>query len=269
MSTTAYPTGHPLAARIWSKRIVREAMKETFSYKFMGEGSNNLIQVFDETQKGAGDKIRVPLRMQLTGRGVDENDALEGNEEALVTHYDDVVINDLAHAARSKVTIDAQRVPFSVREECRQGISDWYADRLDTIAAFQLAGYSDMADTIYTGNQLALAPLGNGVATDGTKRWIYGDANTGTLTEASISAAQTFSLSVLDRCVNIAKTTSPLIRPIKVGGSTFYVCFLHPDSVRDLRTNTNTGQWLDIQKAAMMGGEIENNPIFTGAYTIH
>jgi hypothetical protein len=39
--------------------------------------------------------------------------------------------------------------------------------------------------------------------------------------------------------------------------------------VRDLRTNTNTGAWLDIQKAAMQGGEIEENPIFTGALGVY
>jgi len=33
-----------------------------------------------------------------------------------------------------------------------------------------------------------------------------------------------------------------------------------------MRTNTSTGQWLDIQKSAMQGGEINDNPIFDGAY---
>lgn len=33
----------------------------------------------------------------------------------------------------------------------------------------------------------------------------------------------------------------------------------------DLRTSTSTGQWLDIQKAAMMGGQITKNPIYSGA----
>jgi N4-gp56 family major capsid protein len=41
--------------------------------------------------------------------------------------------------------------------------------------------------------------------------------------------------------------------------------FLHPFQEYDLRTNTATGQWLDIQKAAMQGGEITKNPIFNGA----
>ena len=32
-----------------------------------------------------------------------------------------------------------------------------------------------------------------------------------------------------------------------------------------MRTNSSTGQWLDVQKAAMMGGQVTNSPIYTGA----
>jgi hypothetical protein len=39
--------------------------------------------------------------------------------------------------------------------------------------------------------------------------------------------------------------------------------------VKDLRTQTNTGDWLDIQKAAMSGGDIETNPIFSGALGVY
>jgi hypothetical protein len=47
------------------------------------------------------------------------------------------------------------------------------------------------------------------------------------------------------------------------------VTFLHPYQVTDLRTNTATGQWLDIQKAAMTGGEVEDNPIFDGSLGVY
>lgn len=272
MATTDFPVNHPLAVKIWSKKIAREALKETMASKFMGTSSNNLIQVFDDTSKGSGDRIRVPLRMQLSGRGVGETEALEGNEEALSTFFDDVVINDLAHAVRSKVTIDAQRVPFSVREECRMGIQDWYADRIDTSLANQLAGFTGQADTLYTGLNAPVAPS---VGTGANRRWIIRSAGAtpGTegdhTAETSLSTTDTFSLRLLDRAVAIAKTSSPLIRPIKVGSQSYYVCFLHPWQVRDLRTNTNTGDWLDLQKSAMSGGEIQENPIFTGALGVY
>lgn len=232
----------------------------------MGKSSNSLIQVFDDTSKGAGDRITVPLRMQLSGRGAGETDMLEGNEEALTTFNDSLVINDLAHAVRVKTRIDAQRVPFSVREEARLGIQDWYSERIDTAMANQLTGYTDQTDVLYNGNNAALAAS---TGTGADRRIILGDGNAGTLTEASISASQTFSLSILDRAVNIAKTTSPLIRPVTVGSSRYYCAFLHPDQVRDLRTNTNTGSWLDLQKAVLQGGEIEDNPIFTGALGVY
>jgi len=268
MATTDYPVGHPLAVKLWSKKIAREALKETMAMKFMGTSSNNLIQVFDDTSKGSGDRIRVPLRMQLSGRGVGETEALEGNEEALSTYYDDVVINDLAHAVRIKTTIDAQRVPFSVREESRLGIQDWYADRIDQSLANQLAGNTAQSDTLYTGNNSAVAPS-SGTLND--RRWIIRqqDDETDHSTEASLSTTDTFSLKLLDRAVAIAKTSSPLIRPIKVGAQSYYVCFLHPWQVKDMRTSTNTGDWLDLQKTAMSGGEIAENPIFTGALGVY
>jgi N4-gp56 family major capsid protein len=53
------------------------------------------------------------------------------------------------------------------------------------------------------------------------------------------------------------------MRRCKVGGQSWRaVAILHPYQVRDLRTNTSTGQWLDIQKAAGVRGP--QNPIFNG-----
>ena len=269
MAALDYPVGHPLAVKLWSKKIAREALKATFASKFMGESSNSLIQVFDETEKGAGDRIRVPLRMQLTGRGVTGTQTLEGNEENLVTYQDDLLIEDLAHAVRGKMRIDAQRVPFSVREEMKDGIVDWYADRLDTWAANTLTGFTGQSDVIYTGNNATTAPT----VTAGNTRHIIIDNDSGVSShtaESSLSTTDTFSLTLLDMAVNIAKTATPLIRPIKVGSQEYFVCFVHPNQVKSLRSGSAAaGSWFDIQKAAMTGGEIEDNPIFTGALGVY
>lgn len=84
-----------------------------------------------------------------------------------------------------------------------------------------------------------------------------------------MSTTNTFKLAYIDRAKNLAKTTSPTIRPIRVGAQDYYVCFLHPNQVRAMRADTNTGEWLDLQKSALQGGEIENNPIFTGALGVY
>lgn len=78
------------------------------------------------------------------------------------------------------------------------------------------------------------------------------------------------SYSDIDRCVAQAKTLSPLIRPIKIEGEDHYAMFLHPYQVFQLRKQGSTsGQYIDIQKAAMTGGLIKDNPILTGALGIY
>ena len=83
--------------------------------------------------------------------------------------------------------------------------------------------------------------------------------------DQSVSTTSVFTLSLLDKAVERTRTLTPGIRAVKVGGKDTYVAFLHPYQVTDLRTNTSTGQWLDIQKSVISGGETEDNPILDGS----
>ena len=258
MAATSYGVNHPLAVKIWARKLFQEALKATYSSKFMGEGDSAMIQKKGELSKGPGDKITYGLRMQLSGAGVQGDATLEGNEEALVTYSDSIFINQLRHAVRSGGKMSEQRVPFSVREEARAGLQDWWADRIDTAVFNHLGGYSLQTDTRYTGNNTVTNAttkvLPSGVTSD----------------EASISTTDTFLLTSLDAAVEKAKTASPLIRPLRMGGEEYFVCFLHPYQVYNLRTNTNTGQWLDIQKSALQSGQrFADNPIWTGALGVY
>jgi N4-gp56 family major capsid protein len=257
MTTTAYGVGHPLAVKLWQRKLFQEALKQTWMSKFFGKDSNSMIQIKDDTSKGPGDRLTIGLRMQLSGSGVEGDGTLEGNEEALTTYTDNLLINQLRHAVRSDGKMSEQRVPFSIREEARTGLQDWWSDRIDTAFFNQLAGNTAVSDTKYTGHNATVAPTA-------TTNWILVNS-TATETEVgSASASNKMVLSFIDACVEKAKTNSPAIRPIKVSGEDKYVMFLHPYQVYDLRTNTNTGQWLDIQKAVYNGAK-GNNPIYSGA----
>jgi N4-gp56 family major capsid protein len=254
MATTDYGVNHPLAVKHWSKDLMVQALKRTHALQFMGKDSNSVVQIKTELNKAAGDRIRFGLRMQLNGDGIRGDSVLEGNEEDLVTYSQDIYIDQLRHAVRSGGKMSEQRVPFSVRSEARDGLADWWADRIDTSFFNQLCGVSTQTDIRFTGMQVPVAPDAGHV--------IYAPSHTA---ETSISTTDVFSLSLIDYAVEVAKTASNTIRPIRVGGDKKYVMFLHPYQVTDLRTNTSTGQWLDIQKAAMNGGRVSGNPIFTGA----
>ncbi len=269
MASTEYGVNHPLAVKLWSRRLFHEVIKETWVGKFMGEDSNSMIQIQPEPSKGPGDRVRLGLRMLLTGAGIQGDDTLEGNEEALVTYTDDLLINQLRHATRSKGKMSEQRVPFSVREENRMALRDWWTERIEVWAANHLACNTAQTDTRYTGNNAT-------VTVDANHLIIAGPNGAGSTAETSISATTSIgtgnylTLTDIDRAVARAKTLSPKIRPIRMNGSDYYVMFLHPYQVYGLRNDqAAANSWGTLQRAAIQGGQITGNPIFTGALGVY
>lgn len=258
MAVTTYGTNNALAVKLWSKKLSVEALKATWAAKFMGATSDDMLVIKDETQKSAGDKITYGLRMQLSGNGVSGDGTLEGNEEALTTYSDALFIDQLRHAVRSSGRVSQQRVPFDVREEALSGLRDWWADRIDAAAFNQLCGNTVVTDTRFTGMNATIAPDANHYKN------VAGGSD-----DSGLGSSNTFSLTMLDKAVEAAKTATPAIRPVKVQGKSYYLAFLHPYQVTDLRTSTSTGQWLDIQKAAMTGGMVNDNPIFDGSLGVY
>jgi len=274
MASTSYGVNDALAVKLWAKELAHEAVKATEIYPLIGPDSNSVIQEKTETKKGAGDRVTIGLRMQLRGDGFTESDVAEGNGEALTTYADNLFINELGHVVgvRSENTIDAQRVSFDLREEAKDGLVDWWARRISVAFFNQVCGNTATSGTTapssvkFTGLNATIAP-----ATGRILRFDTGGAGASIANDETVNTTTTavFGLNLIDKCVELAKTGGstglPKIRPIRIEGGEHYVMYLHPIQVTSLRTTTSTGQWLDIQKAAMTGGEISQNPIFSGA----
>ena len=258
MATTDYPLNHPLAVKLWSEKLFREALYATEAAKFMSSGTDNIFQLLNDTEKGAGDKITYGLRMQLSADGVQGDATLEGNEEALTTYSDAILINQVRNAVRSSGKMSEQRVKFSVRKEAMMGLADWWAGRIDTSLFNQLAGNTAQTNTLYTGNNSTVAPDSNHI--------YYANGVASEAAVASASASNIMKLKFIDYAVEKARTTTPLIRPVKVGGEDKFVLFMHEYHVTDLRTDASTaGNWFDIQGKALQGGLGTKSPLYTGA----
>lgn len=262
---TAWGTNHPYAVKLWSKKLFHDVIGEEFFSTFMGEGAENLVQLKMDAAKAAGDTVHVGLRALLAGDGIQGDNTLEGSEEAMSVFRDSVTLNQIRHAVRSDGKMSEQRVPFSVREEARSGLKDWWTERLQITLANHLTGNTGQGNTLYTGNNATVAPTA-------TSRIIAGGGHG---TEASLSATDTHAISLadLDRAVTIAKTaisgTRERIRPVSVDGKKMYVVFLHPYAIRKLRANAGTGNFVDIEKQVLAGGKISDNPLMTRASFIY
>jgi N4-gp56 family major capsid protein len=252
MAYTSYGLNDSLTVKLWAKGLSVEALKATEIAPLIGDDKDSIIYRKTETSKGAGDRVTCGLRMQLSGDGFTENDTAEGNGESLTTYSDNIVINELGHVVgvKSQNTIDAQRVPFDMRSEARDGLADWWAKR-NSVAFFNhVCGYTVQSDTKYTGLNTVVAPSSTRIIRAGSQA-----------TDQALTSNDKFTLDLIDKAKETAETATPKIRKPKGG----YVIYLHDYQVTDLRINTSTGQWLDIQKAAVMGGQQTKNPIFNGA----
>lgn len=221
---------------------------------------NNAVQLLDETQKSPGDTVKVDLINVIDTPGVMGDDIVSGNEVALNTFQSSLVIDQLRIPVLVKGAMSQQRVPFGMRDNARDQEALWWRQRVDVSFINQMAGNTAQTNVAYTGMNATLAP-NNGVANAGT--WLTAGGVAG---ESSLGATNTMSLTILNQAKAIAQTATYPIRPIKFkGGLEVYVCIMHPFQMRDLKNSFGPGEWGDIQLAAMKGGEISNNPLFTGA----
>lgn len=264
MANTTFSTSHTLTPTIWAKELARETIRRTFIGKFIGQGDDALVVEKVDLKKQAGDTIRCGLRMQLSGEGVQGDATLEGNEESMQFFNDSLIVDQLRHAVRINGRMTEQRALYNLRSEAKTALADWYADRYDTAFFNHIAGYTVQTDTKYTGN--------NAIVAASTNRILRVN---GAASDSALTSADTFSLEWVDYARELAEvsssadSTGPLVRPVMVDGEPMYVMFLHDYQVTDLRTSTSTGQWLDIQRAAMQGGDVSKNPIFTGALGVY
>ncbi len=275
MAVRTYGVNDPLTNKLYSKRLAVESIQETYVQRFMGTNPYSLCQVRNETQRGAGDRITIGLRLSLNGAGVIGGNTLEGNEEAFRTQDDSIIIDKLRHATRVKGqgSISQQRVPFDLREEGLDDLAQWWSDRKDRWFANQLCGNtagdgtsgdeSFGTDIRYTGLQATVAP-------DSDHILRFAGTADDTALDALTSASTLMKLRHIDVAVENAKRANPLIRPIKIGGKNYYVMFIHTISATDLRLDAETaGNWFDIQSKAMQGGDIAGNPIFDGSLGVY
>jgi N4-gp56 family major capsid protein len=262
MATTTFAVNDAMAVKLYAKKVA-EAERDTSDVaKLMGESDDDIIQVKRDTSKGPGDQVTFALRARLSGKGFTAGQKAEGNAESLTFYSDAVVINELGQTVgvRSKNTIDSQRVPFNLREEGKNGLVQWWKDRKSISVFNHACGYtlanteSATSGSVYTGLNTVVAPSSD--------RQIWAGSAT---SDATLTSADTFTVSLIDRAKERAMVGNNIIRPTMVGGSPKHVMYLDPAQVTSLRTNAGAGGWLDIQKAAMQGGQVTKNPIYTGA----
>ena len=249
MGKTTFTTDDALTKKLWDEALFRDAVKESYFTRFMGEGSDNIVQVKNALTKSKGDKVTFGIRMRLTGTGVTDGQALEGAEEELTTYSDDVTIHQYRHAVRDNGALDRQRAMFSIDEESRSALADWGSEKID-----QLAFDAILASPTRIFYKTSTGSTSTTTASTAKSALTAAD---GKLTPAMVSYIKAYAKT------GGGRTIVP-IRPVKVDGKEYYVLLVHPDCIYDWKVDPTVQQFL--REAEVRG---PSNPLFTGAVAVY
>lgn len=266
MAYTAFGLNDSETVKLWEK-MLHQSERDTLDIApLMSKSDQAIIHIKEPTEKGAGDRVTFTLRTRLTQKGITSSGTAEGNAEALSTYTDAILIDELLCnvGSKSEFTIDAQRVPFNLRMECKDAAAQWWRDRKAETFFNHVCGYTPKntsgatSGIEYTGNNTVTAPAG----ATGLVRHIWaGTAST----DEGLTSSDTFIISMIDRAVESARTGNRMVVPVRVGGHDKYVVYISERQSRQLRTSSTTGGWNDITKFAFSGVDVKKNPLYTGA----
>lgn len=269
MARTIVGVNDAKAVKKWSGLLAYDtSQKSYFNQRFMARGSEAEvpIQILTDLESDAGEQISYDLLAELKMAPVEGEDILEGKEEAQKFYTDQIYIDQARCGVNTGGRMTRKRTLHNLREKAKRQQSSWWARLMDELLFIYLSGARGV-------NPNFLLPLGytgranNGLVTPDSNHTLYGNDATAF---NNIDSNDKFDLRLVDRAKTRADsqgggaTNIPVLQPCKIDGNETFVLVMHTFQEDDLRSNTSTGQWLDIQKAAA-AAEGRNNPLFKGS----
>lgn len=266
MSQTVVAFGDPKAQKRWSANLAVDTRKKSyFENRFIGTDDNAVIQRKTELETGAGDRISFDLCVQMRNRPTYGDQRLEGKEESLKFYTDEVIIDQVRHAASAGGKMSRKRTAHDMRMIAKNRLGDYFSRLVDELFFMYLSGARGINQDFIEGTDYTGFADNSFDAPDASHQ-LYGGSAT---SKASLTSGDKMTTTVIEKAINKAEMMQALdpkvanMVPVTNGADNQYVLLMSPFQEYDLRTNSTTGQWLDIQKAAATA-EGRKNPIFLG-----
>lgn len=255
MSAFLVDVSDPATVNLWEGQLDREVRAKDplldDESGLAGAGQGSLLQIRDDLNSEAGSHIRTKIRYQLKGRGRGGEEVLKGHEEDYKFATDNVYVNVLRHAFNVGSPMAQQFVKEDVMNEGRDGLADWMATRLSLSLHAHAAGIGLITEGKYTLHNTIQAVNSSYIIRPNGKA------------AGALVAGDEFDTDLLNDVAQFVKNVRPKLRPASTPWGPRFCVFLHPDQVKSLRASNTT--WFGNMRAAMAGGRIDDNPIFTRA----
>lgn len=272
MARTIVGLNDAKAVKRWSGNLAYDvSQKSYFNQRFMGKGqdSETPIQVLTDLESDAGEVVAYDLLAELKMAPVEGEDILEGKEEAQKFYTDSIYIDQARCGVNTGGRMTRKRTLHNLRETAKRQQSSWWGRLFDELIFIYLSGARGIntnyiLPTGYTGR------ANNSLVSPDSNHQLYSNASGTPTSDATLVSGSYMGLELIDRAKTQADAQGggasgiPVLQPCKFNGEETFVLVMSTYQEQDLRTNTSTGQWLDIQKyaAANVGN---SSPIFKGS----
>ena len=252
---------------IWSMELWKQARNYSFVNQFLGKDANSIIQHVTELKKSEkGARAVITLLADLEGDGIAGDRTLEGNEEAIKS-YDQVIrLDQLRHANRHEGKMADQKSIVEFRNNSRDVLAYWLADRIDQIAFLTLAGMDySVANSggSRTGSDLTYLEYNADIVAPSTMRTARWDGTLNKLVtgdgSADLVSGDTPTWEAFVELKAYAKDN--YVRGVKEkGGEETYHAFLSPQAMARLKVDPT--YMLNLRHAQPRA---DGNPLYTGS----
>lgn len=265
MATTNFTRLTTEQKTVWSKDLWKQARNLSYVNKFLGDGPNSVIQhITTLTKSERGTRAVMTLVTDLEGDGVAGDRTLKGNEEAIKAFDKVIQIDQLRNANKTEGRMAEQKSIVRFRENSRDVLAYWLADRIDQLAFLTASGvaYSQTNNgAARVGSDLANLTFAADVAAPSSARVLRWNGTSKAFTvngaTSAVTAADTPTYNMLVQLKAFAKNS--YIRGIREGGEETFHVFFSPLAMAKLKLDPD--YILNVRHAMPRSGE---NPLFSG-----
>lgn len=275
-----------LQPEIWRKELFKDVEDKLYFNVIgamgqrMADGSykNGIIHVEDGLMKSRGDRVTIGLGAKLgTLTGVTGDNELEGNESQITYFSESVVLDQWRDAVRLTGRLDEQKAAFNLRSDAKEKLSIRIREFVERQVFLKLGGVTnptlvDVNGVPYTGtftdgsnvhawsNTPDAIPDADFAAGTGA-RYVNASLTSG---GSGLTSTDLITPQLISRAKRKAELATPRILPLEYKGKKYFILWVHPWQMFDLRENATLAQtfreawWRD-----------DDNPLFSGAELVY
>jgi hypothetical protein len=256
----------------WSMDFWKQARNYSFINKFLGKGSDSIIQHVTELKKTEkGTRAVITLVADMEGDGVVGDRTLKGNEEILKSYEQVIRFDQMRNANHTEGRMAEQKTIVNFREHSKDKLAYWLADRMDQLAILTMSGVSyamknngsprvgsDFPYFEFAEDVKAPSSKRNGRWDEGTKQIVWNDS-TANLVGGAVGTGDYPCWEMFVQAKAYAKENYLRGTVSKKDGEELYHVFMTPQAMARLKLDPTFMQNLRHAQA-----RDSSNPLFTG-----